>query len=464
MPGEGAILARAVSDDEDRLTSADEPLAALQLQCGGEIPGTIAVPALLETVRKARRYQLKLARAISAQNQSETITAWVEAEPRGDGELGCDIRLHSWSAEPLSADASTRAHQVREAIDRQVAEFTAMLDAGQNVLTVDVSAPDLAELGDAMRQGLGKPWTDFVEVQGMSHRQPLHWRLLDGATVAVPGSLRSWRAALVPIAEAAGEPAGFELLLVANEPLPGQTRHERRNGDSSPAETQGLVGQEIAPVLRQPIARIIANAETIRTRLAGPLPDEYADYASEIAAAGQHLLGLLDDLADLEVVEADDFSTEPDLIDLAEVARQSAGILSVRAKEKGIFIDAPKADESVPVVAEFRRVMQILLNILGNAIRYSPEGSEVWMRLETDGSFARVTIADQGPGLNEEEREAVFAKFERLGRSGDGGSGLGLYISRKLAKAMNGDLRVESAPGQGARFILELPSSLGEPG
>ena len=71
--------------------------------------------------------------------------------------------------------------------------------------------------------------------------------------------------------------------------------------------------------------------------------------------------------------------------------------------------------------------------------------------------MARLIVADQGPGLDEGQQVRVFEKFERLGRSGDGGSGLGLYISRRLARAMDGDLTVESAPGQGARFILTLP-------
>ena len=69
-------------------------------------------------------------------------------------------------------------------------------------------------------------------------------------------------------------------------------------------------------------------------------------------------------------------------------------------------------------------------------------------------------MADQGPGLSEAEQRMIFEKFERLGRSGDGGSGLGLYISRRLARAMGGDLTVDSAPGQGARFILDLPADL----
>ena len=71
---------------------------------------------------------------------------------------------------------------------------------------------------------------------------------------------------------------------------------------------------------------------------------------------------------------------------------------------------------------------------------------------------AAVTVADEGPGLSAEQQAKVFDKFERLGRSGDGGSGLGLYISRRLARAMGGDLTVASAPGEGARFTLELPA------
>jgi signal transduction histidine kinase len=227
-----------------------------------------------------------------------------------------------------------------------------------------------------------------------------------------------------------------------------------------PQNGPGLVGRDIAPVLRQPIARIIANAETIRTRMAGPLAEEYSQYAADIAAAGQHLLSLVEDLADLEVVEAEDFNTAPDRIDLADVARRAAGILAVRAQERGITIDAPRMGEHLPAIAEFRRVLQVLLNLVGNAIRYAPDNSQVWIRLEPEGARAKVIVADQGPGLSLEQQERVFEKFERLGRSDETGSGLGLYISRRLARAMGGELTVESAPGQGARFILDVPGDL----
>ena len=140
------------------------------------------------------------------------------------------------------------------------------------------------------------------------------------------------------------------------------------------------------------------------------------------------------------------------------MARRAVGILGVRAGERGITLDAPKSADSVPAIGEFRRVLQVLLNLVGNAIRHSPEGGQVWLRTEHDGERARITVADQGEGLDESQQSKVFAKFERLGRSGDGGSGLGLYISRRLAEAMDGTLTVESSKGQGARFTLELPS------
>lgn len=452
-------LAEARTDADDQLVAAAEPLAGLQARCGGTLPGTIAIPALLELVRKVRTYDLKLARLIKASDANEVVTAWVSVEPDGAG--GCRIAVQSWQTAPLPAEdvAAIAAH--RMAIDRTVAELVARLDAQQRVISAESEAADLAGLLAAMRAGIGQPWTDFVAIEGSEHRQPLHWRLLDGASLTAPGSERRWRASLLPQEVPAGEPAGFELCLTADAPLAAPPPPPAApTGNTMPSNPPGLVGRDIAPVLRQPIARIIANAETIRTRMAGPLAEEYSQYAADIAAAGQHLLSLVEDLADLEVVEAEDFNTAPDRIDLADVARRAAGILGVRAQERGITIDAPKLGEHLPAIAEFRRVLQVLLNLVGNAIRYSPDNSQIWIRLEDAGARARVVVADQGPGLSEDQQTKLFEKFERLGRSDETGSGLGLYISRRLARAMGGDLTVESAPGQGARFNLDVPADL----
>lgn len=444
-------MATARTDGRDWLVEADEPLAGLQLRSGGELPGIVATPALLELVRKSRRYGLRLARAIEAQDDSEAVTAWVEIEPDADGE-GCVIGLADWQSAPLPPEDQAAAEERRAAIERHVAEMTVRLGPEQEVIAVDCPGDELRELARRLREGQGRHWTEFVELAGDKRNKGLHWRLLDGARLEVPGSSRNWRAVLLPLGRPQVGQAGFDLLFVADEPPAAGNRKPPRTVFST------AMGREIAPVLRQPISRIIANAETIRTQLAGPLAEEYSKYAADIATAGEHLLSLIDDLADLEVVEADDFDTAPDKIDLADVARRAAGILGVRARERDIRIDAPKEDERLLAVGEFRRVLQILLNLLGNALRYAPEGSQVWLRVERQGKRARLTVADQGEGLSQEQQEKVFKKFERLGRSGDGGSGLGLYISRRLARAMEGDLTVDSAPGQGARFTLDLPA------
>lgn len=450
MASHPIITARARTDAQDHLIEAEEPLASFHLRAGGELPGPIVTPALLELVQKARESGSRLSRAIRAQDAVEQISAWVEVVP---GKAGTIINLSAWEAQDIPESQLATENRQRLALVRHLAGLSARLGPDQQLLAVDWTAPDIDEIGEVMMQGVGKPWTDFVAPEGDQHRQPVDWRLLDGSQVEVPGSERQWAAQLVPLGHGKPGSSGFELYLVPDRPL-GQP-------DTKPSrkpEHSARIGREIAPVLRQPVARIIANAETIRTQLAGPLADEYSNYAADIASAGEHLLALIDDLTTLEMVEDEEFDPAPDHIDLADVARRAAGILGVRAREHGIVLEPPAEGLRVPAIGEFRRTLQVLLNLVGNAIRYSPEGGKVWIVVEEANRRARATIIDQGEGLTEEEQQRVFAKFERLGRTGDGGSGLGLYISRRLAEAMDGRLSVESAKGQGARFTLELPS------
>ena len=444
-------VATGRSDAEDRLIDADGPLAQLQKTCGGALGSTIAIPELLALVEKSRLFGLKLARQFEAVDDDDRITAWAEITPIDGGSGGCDIAISSWQTRPLPPENSIDTDRRKVEINRGLAECTARLDAAQNLLSVDTDAADLADFAAQALAGLGRPWTDFVEIAGAAHEQPMHWRLLDGAECRIAGSRRSWTAHLEPLGQQSPGSDGFVLHLSADTPRADQP-------DETAVDTPSL-GRDLTPVLRQPINRIIANAETIRTKLAGPLAEEYSQYAADIASAGQHLLALVDDLSDLEIVESEDFVTEPDRIELADVARRACGILGVRARERGIVLVPPAEGESQLAIAEFRRVLQIMLNLVGNAIRYSPEESQVWLRLDRIGSRAMITVADQGHGLDEAQQARVFEKFERLGRSGDGGSGLGLYISRRIARAMDGDLTVESAPGLGARFTLSVPAA-----
>ena len=455
--GNTSLAARGLTDAEDRLISADLPLAELQERCGGTIPGVLAVPELLDLVRQGRVMGLRLAREFSAYDGQGKVSGFVRINPLSgeEDDAVCEILVENWHRDASSPEDEREVIARIDAIDRATAELSARLDAEQNVQTVECNASDLAQLAQVMRAAPGSLWYSHVELPEIAHRQPLHWRLLDGAQCIVGGSQRNWRVRLLPVGGSGSTPIGFELLLVADHPLPFAD-----GADGKTADSISLVGDALTPALRQPISRIIANAETIRSRLAGPLRPEYSGYAGDIATAGQHLADLLDDLADLEVVESEDFSTAKEKVDLADAARRAAGILGVKARDKSIELNVPDEGSEVVAIAEFRRVLQVLLNLMGNAINYSPAESSVRVSAcEVGEGFVGLLIADNGPGMSTEQQQRVFDKFERLGRDNDGGSGLGLYISQRLAHAMGGSLTLESAPGEGARFTLALPAA-----
>ena len=107
---------------------------------------------------------------------------------------------------------------------------------------------------------------------------------------------------------------------------------------------------------------------------------------------------------------------------------------------------------------EPRSVIQVLVNLIGNAVRHSPPGTAVTVSFRNSGGSARVHVADEGPGIAPEHQKRIFEPYETAAPAGEG-SGLGLAIARRLARAMGGDIELESAPGEGSRFTLVLPAA-----
>ena len=160
---------RARSDSGDQLVSADEPLAGLQARCGGELPGAIAVPALLALVRRARRTQQPVARTILSADEGRPVSAWAVVTPDGEGTA---IELSQWRL----GDEPANDAPAPEALLRLLAEAQILLDDQQRVIAADVCAPDLAGLAAALAQGSGRFWTDFVTVARVSDLITAHLR------------------------------------------------------------------------------------------------------------------------------------------------------------------------------------------------------------------------------------------------------------------------------------------------
>ncbi|RME63999.1 MAG: sensor histidine kinase, partial [Alphaproteobacteria bacterium] len=214
--------------------------------------------------------------------------------------------------------------------------------------------------------------------------------------------------------------------------------------------------------LRTPLNAIIGFADAMRMQLFGALGERYQGYCRDILDASQHLLGLIEDILD-----ASDFGHGTDAlaladVKLADVLDEARALVEARAVTKRIDIGAVRADADWRVRADRRRLKQILVNLLANAVKFTPIGGTVGVDVARDGADVAITVWDTGIGIAPDKHEAVFGKFEQLAghayaRSHEG-TGLGLHISRALARAMGGDIRLDSAPDTGSRFSIILPA------
>ena len=443
-------IAHAVIAADGSVSFADPALIALNQRAGGMRGAPLAVPQLATIARLARRLGIVVSRGVVVADDETDVDLWVRAQPDGD-----TIRLTVSGWREIAAWRPTRsAPDPASDFLGSDSDWRWETDAALRLTFVTLDAGPKHGF-DAFAL-LGQPLTAmFVLDAGSDGGLPILDSLARRrAMTAQPARLRSSGRAVMLTAnvryDVSGDFAGF---VGAARLVPDEAPAAVEPAALSSTFTTGL-----DKALRVPLARIVANADSINAQADGPVQGDYADYAAGIASAGRHLLSLVDDLVDLQAVEKPDFAITPEPIDLADVARRAAGLLSVRAANADVSIARPATDARIAAVGDFRRVLQILVNLIGNAVRYSPLGSEVCVTVERNDTRAIVVVADQGKGVAPEDQVRIFEKFERVDPSEAGGNGLGLYIARRLARAMQGDLIIESAPGEGARFVLLLPA------
>ncbi len=226
---------------------------------------------------------------------------------------------------------------------------------------------------------------------------------------------------------------------------------------ASLAKTRFLatLGHEV----RTPMTGVLGMSELL---LATPLDPKQRGYTESIRRAGDHLMRLVNDALDLARIEAGKLELDVQPFDLHALVRDVAALMAPGARQRGLdFHDAIDPQAPRWLRGDAVRIRQILLNLLGNAIKFTDSG-EIGLRVEAGSpQGVRFVISDTGPGLNAEQQQRLFRRFEQAEGARTaaryGGSGLGLAICQELAAAMDGRIDVDSAPGQGARFIVELP-------
>ena len=362
------------------------------------------------------------------------------------------------------------------------------------VYLLDATAGGLTRRAVAGEQAAGEWPPDRVDLQS---REPLAWAHREGAPLLLsPGdsSLASLGSAVrsavgTPIQvggdrrgvlllasrsrDAFSQPDQLFLQVVAarigmtleEEQLAARRldlERERAEADARQAFV-GVISHE----LKTPVAVIQAYTDLLLRRAERAGDEGNLDILQRIGDQADRMLGLIDQLLDLQRLEAGLFTLEPSRFDLAALAVRVGEEAEATARGEGVTVATYSDPPRIPVVADRRRVEEVLQNLLQNAVKYTRAGSKVELRLRESNGQAIVSVRDQGVGIMPDEQARVFDRFyqgrNRLG-AGHVGLGLGLYISREIVRRHGGEIWLESAPERGSTFYFSLPLQGAEAG
>lgn len=322
----------------------------------------------------------------------------------------------------------------------------------------------------------------FPELRGDA-REAMLWRAAGGESIVLAHHFHEYflplpvkgfpeyarmqqSARLMPLLRQ-GQPAGVIVLVedvterVAREE---QLRTAMRRAEAANEAKSAFIAST-SHELRTPLSAILGYSDLIAGEISGPTTAQQKEFLGRIRLSTLHLMSLIEEILTFSRIEAGKETLMLDPCDLVALAQEAVALLEPQALHKGLALTL-SAPEQLPVVSDPRKVRQVLLNLLGNAVKFTDTG---WVRLEVflEGDRACYRITDTGPGIRPDQLERIFEAFTQADQTMTrlkGGTGLGLAVSRKLADMLGGELSVESAMGQGSIFTVRLPLAVPELG
>ena len=428
-------------DRAGRLIAADPELEALQRDAGARLGDGLALPQVAAVARLALKLNISVERPALAASNERDYNLWVRAVPEGD-EIA--LIIEGWEGRPAAAP--------------RLISLASTVQDGHKVPGVSSWSADSELRFTAISpQFAAQSGVNPEEAQGLSLTRLLRLVEDEGGDLPLVSALAARRAFSGQQAVSRNDPT--LKLILSGEPILDESgafagfQGSATGEGSAPraaADEPDPMDDILDEVLRAPLDRIISSAEEIVQRADGPLRSDYASYGTDIAAAARHLLSVIQSMGD---EGADDH----ELIDLGALAAEAVVLVEATAEQRGIAI-AIDAAGKLPARGEERAVIQILVNLIGNAVRHSPESGTVRLTFSPGDMLSSVTVSDEGPGIALTDQQRIFERFEKISDEA-GGTGLGLAISRRLARSMDGDITLDSAPGTGSRFTLTLPGA-----
>ncbi len=278
------------------------------------------------------------------------------------------------------------------------------------------------------------------------------WRLATGAVGALGIGLAAWLSRSDPEPEFAAFSA---LLAAAAIAYSAALLSLSRRPVIAAADASARIA-EVSHELRTPLTHILGFAEMIERRVFGDLDERYAEYGGMIRRSGNHLLGLVNDLLDISRIEAGRYPIERELFDARSVVEEVVRLSTDAARRKAITLTMSTPQAPLMVSADVAALRRILINLVGNALKFSPESARVAVSASSDDNALVLEVSDTGPGIPAPQRERVMVAYERGDKRAEG-AGLGLSLVRALAALHGGELIVLDALGGGALMRVRLP-------
>ena len=254
-----------------------------------------------------------------------------------------------------------------------------------------------------------------------------------------------------------GKIVGF--LRVAKD-VTEKKRYERRLRELDKMKSDFV--SNVSHELRTPLTSIKGSVDNMLDGLTGPLNDKQVRYLARIKSNTDRLSRLINDLLDLSRIEGGHIEVRPRTLSLTGLAGEVAEYLKPLAAEKLIRIEVPPSDPGVTAWADRDKVTQVLMNLIGNAVKFSPQDGKVTVDIKKNGNeWVQISVADTGPGILPQETNKIFTKFyqiAKMDKQRPKGTGLGLAISKALVEMHGGTIWVESEIGKGSTFCFTLPA------
>lgn len=208
--------------------------------------------------------------------------------------------------------------------------------------------------------------------------------------------------------------------------------------------------------LRNPLNTIIGFSEMLETEMFGTLNERQKDYAASILSASNHLLDLINDIIDLAAIDAGKLNLEVDEVDIRQTLKNAATYAALKAEDAAVTLKLDIADDVGTIMADEKRLKQVLFNLLANAFAFTDEGGKVLLGADRDGNTVRIWVKDTGRGVSPEDQAKAFDRFESRGPGA--GAGLGLSLVKSFIELHGGWVRLSSKEGTGTMISCHLPA------